>query len=244
MSSKSLDALQKGKGSQSRSPLQHPMICCFFHVKGQYYSCCVKVVDPEPVPVPDGWLLINTAPSYNAGISAQQAQAAEERPRMEVRGSSLLAKDDLPVATSACSLCNGNQERLLAVLRANHPGYQSAAYAIPCQAYSSLALNKKLWFFNLQIHSLLFQPTLLWLKRWTGYTKTGEVLHTTKHKACGEIIHFVCHCGVISPAARAWHIICQCAPKIRPQLNLSTVCWDTLYFFSFPENNSCLSKCC
>ena len=103
-------------------------------------------------------------------------------------------------------------------------------------------------------YTTLFQSTLLWLKRSTGYTNTGEVFHSTKHitsyftsiqiKLVVKFLHFVCHCGVISPAARAWHIICQRALKIWPQLNLSTVCWDTLYFYSFSENNSCLSKCC
>lgn len=62
--------------------------------------------------------------------------------------------------------------------------------------------------------------------------------------ACGEILHFIYHCGVISPAAWAWHIICQRAAIIWPQPNLSTVCWDTLYFLSFFGNNSWLSTCC
>ena len=142
MTSKSLDALQKGKGSQSRSPLQHPMICCFSMSKANIPLVSNTQLPPEQsrrlTRAGAWWMAPYKYMPRHAVISAQQAQAAEERSRMEVRGSSLLAKDDLPVATSECSLCNDNLERLLAVLRANHPGYQSASYASPCQAYSSL----------------------------------------------------------------------------------------------------------
>ena len=106
--------------------------------------------------------------------------------------------------------------------------------------------QKNYGFFQLMDpYTTLFQSTLLWLKRSTGYTNTGEVFHSTKHitsyftsiqlKLVVKFLHYVCHCGVTSPATRAWHIICQRAPKIWPQLNLNTVCWDTLFLQLFWE---------
>lgn len=56
MSSKSLDALQKGKGNQSRSLIQHPMICYFSMSKANIPLVSntqlhpSKVADPNPVP--------------------------------------------------------------------------------------------------------------------------------------------------------------------------------------------------
>lgn len=97
------------------------MICCFFYVKGQYSlppavskhaAADQSHRPPNPVRLPASWLPYK----YMQGKSVtQQAPPTGRREASHGgRRPSLIAKDDLPVATSDCSWRHGNREQQVA----------------------------------------------------------------------------------------------------------------------------------